>query len=184
MVSLFVKRLGKKNKGFTLVELMIVVAVIGILAAVLIPSALNMKKNAKVSGVDTNIRSIQATVESMIDGYSDKTAFATALDTKLGTSIKNPINSSTDVTAITEIPATDTNASVFIYNPGSALVDKAAADAVFSTTETDDLFMPGAVVVVPWGTGTAISGVTMYGIDADGNAITSGEKADSYTVRK
>ncbi|KNY25817.1 type II secretion system protein [Pseudobacteroides cellulosolvens] len=183
MVSLFVKRLGKK-KGFTLVELMIVVAVIGILAAVLIPSALNMKKSAKVAGVDTNIRSVQATIESMIDGYSAKDKFATALAAKLGTSIKNPINSSNSSSTSATFPAEATESAVLVYNPAVALPTKADADLVLSTEAATVFNMPGAVVVVPWGTDTTLSGVTIYGIDADGKTMTSVEKADSYTIKK
>lgn len=183
MVSLFVKRLGKK-KGFTLVELMIVVAVIGILAAVLIPSALNMKKSAKVAGVDTNIRSVQATIESMIDGYSAKDKFATALESKIGDSIKNPINSSVVPDVITTLPSVATEGSVFIYTPAEVLATKTAADAVLSSDVTSNLFMPGAVVVVPWGSTTTLSGVTIYGIDADGKAMTSVDKATTYTIKK
>ena len=46
------------RKGFTLIELMIVVAIIGILAAVAIPGFMQYIKNSKTSEAKTNLNSI------------------------------------------------------------------------------------------------------------------------------
>jgi type IV pilus assembly protein PilA len=48
----------KTNKGFTLIELMIVVAIIGILAAVAIPGFMNYIKSSKTSEAKDNLKAI------------------------------------------------------------------------------------------------------------------------------
>lgn len=55
----------KKESGFTLIELMIVIAVIGILAVVLVPKMGNVKTSAKLTGVETNYRSVTNAVQSL-----------------------------------------------------------------------------------------------------------------------
>jgi type IV pilus assembly protein PilA len=60
----------KTNKhGFTLIELMIVVAIIGILAAVAIPAFVNYMKRAKTSEATLNLKSI---VEGAVSYYDTK----------------------------------------------------------------------------------------------------------------
>ena len=53
----------RMNKGFTLVEIMIVVAIIAILAAVAIPNFVKYRKTAQMNACISNLKQIQAACE-------------------------------------------------------------------------------------------------------------------------
>ena len=79
-----------KKRGFTLIELMIVVAIIGILAAVAIPAFINYMKRAKTSEATVNLKSITEGVMSYFD--KETNAISHAVPTTSG---RTPANKPT-----------------------------------------------------------------------------------------
>ncbi|WP_434632316.1 prepilin-type N-terminal cleavage/methylation domain-containing protein [Thermoanaerobacterium thermosaccharolyticum] len=59
----FVKTLNKDEKGFTLIELIVVIAILGILAAIAVPRVTTSLNNAKTNANKASLKIIQDAVE-------------------------------------------------------------------------------------------------------------------------
>ena len=60
---MMIKNFRKSNQGFTLIELMIVVAIIGILAAIAIPNFIRFQLKSKSSEGKVNLAAIRTAEE-------------------------------------------------------------------------------------------------------------------------
>ncbi len=64
MIKFFQKL--KAKKGFTLVELIVVIAIIGVLAAILVPTMLGYVTSSRVTSADTTASKIEDTIDTFL----------------------------------------------------------------------------------------------------------------------
>jgi len=86
-------KLNTRRGGFTLIELMIVVAIIGILAAIAIPNFLRFQLKAKSSEGKTNLAAIRTAEESYFAEYNvyvSANASPTNIDHNMKKAFANP----------------------------------------------------------------------------------------------
>lgn len=157
------------NKGFSLVELIVVIAIMAVLIGVLAPQFLKYVSNSKISTDLQNAESLRTTVNTLV------------ADGKLaGTSVTVTGSTAAVTTAPTSVAAAN-DLSWIMYTVGSKVAPKYNTGASFVVTYTATSGVSKVEYVIP--TGQANAGTYECYPNADQTAA-SGVNAGLNTLKK
>ena len=124
----------RNSRGFTLVEILIVVIILGILAAIVIPQFTNASSDARTNSVKSTLQTLRGQIELFKIQHADTPPAATALTTVMAGKT-NP----TDLTQTAAGGTLGPYVQSFPYNPlnnYSTVVNAAATTAGWVYTVT------------------------------------------------
>ncbi len=141
----------KNKKGFTLIELIVVIAIIAVLAAVLIPSLLGFVHRARVSQANSNAKNVHTSASAWLTDFSTEgnTVVSSAIVVcSAQNSLSGTMSASNDVDLSKawsassfkgwwgfQINSSGTGVSVAVYSSKTAIV---AADVKKYTSDEQD----------------------------------------------
>ena len=117
------KKLLKNQKGFTLVELMIVIVIVGILAAVAVPIYQSNIKKAKMSECDAALGTIRTSLRVYFAEHGTY-----------------PANASGTLATAAHLDINDNDLQGTYFNPGNYTVESAVDSTYTITCTNTDIF--------------------------------------------